>query len=249
MSELKVETIKPAFGNKVTVSPGFLVTDSLQVSKFEITTQGTVAIMGPLYVGTSISKSAGTAGQLLVSQGAGSPPAWGLGFPVGGIIMWSGTAALVPAGWAICNGQNGTPNLTDKFVVGAGLSYTVGDKGGSNTVTLTASQVPTSITNLTNHKHKYGAFCSVYTGTTTPTPYMSSATSTAGATIISVQNGGELQEKHAGGGEYQDSGSMVATTGTAVDSSGNPMPTIGSGDQPHENRPPYYALYYIMKVS
>ena len=76
MSELKVETIKPAFGNKVTVSPGFLVTDSLEVSKFEITTQGTVAIMGPLYVGTSFSKSAGTAGQVLHSQGAGSPPVW-----------------------------------------------------------------------------------------------------------------------------------------------------------------------------
>ena len=123
MSELKVETIKPAFGNKVTVSPGFLVTDSLEVSKFEITTQGTVAIMGPLYVGTSFSKSAGTAGQSLISQGAGSPPQWGLGFPIGGIIMWSGTAELVPAGWTICNGQNGTPDLRNKFVVGVGTQF------------------------------------------------------------------------------------------------------------------------------
>lgn len=133
MSELKVETIKPAFGNKVTVSPGFLVTDSLEVSKFEITTQGTVAIMGPLYVGTSISKSAGTAGQSLISQGAGSPPQWGLGFPIGGIIMWSGTAELVPAGWAICNGQNGTPDLRDKFVVGVGTQFgnTLKTSGGN----------------------------------------------------------------------------------------------------------------------
>ena len=123
MSELKVETIKPAFGNKVTVSPGFLVTDSLEVSKFEITTQGTIAIMGPLYVGTSFSKSTGTAEQVLHSQGAGSPPIWGTGFPIGGIIMWSGTAALVPAGWAICNGQNGTPDLRDKFVVGVGTQF------------------------------------------------------------------------------------------------------------------------------
>lgn len=119
MSELKVETIKPAFGNKVTVSPGFLVTDSLQVSKFEITTQGTVAIMGPLYVGTPVSKSAGTAGQALHSQGAGSPPIWETGIPIGGIIMWSGTVA--PAGWAICNGGtvNGitTPNLPPYYAL------------------------------------------------------------------------------------------------------------------------------------
>ena len=39
--------------------------------------------------------------------------------PVGGIIMWSGTIATIPSGWALCNGSNGTPDLRDKFVVGA----------------------------------------------------------------------------------------------------------------------------------
>lgn len=37
--------------------------------------------------------------------------------PTGGIIMWSGTIASIPAGWALCNGANGTPDLTDKFIV------------------------------------------------------------------------------------------------------------------------------------
>lgn len=37
--------------------------------------------------------------------------------PQGGIIMWSGTNASIPAGWALCNGSNGTPDLTDKFVI------------------------------------------------------------------------------------------------------------------------------------
>lgn len=37
--------------------------------------------------------------------------------PQGGIIMWSGTIASIPAGWALCNGANGTPDLTDKFIV------------------------------------------------------------------------------------------------------------------------------------
>jgi len=38
-------------------------------------------------------------------------------FPGGGIIMWSGTIASIPAGWNLCNGSNGTPDLTDKFIV------------------------------------------------------------------------------------------------------------------------------------
>lgn len=46
--------------------------------------------------------------------------------PVGGIILWSGSIASIPTGWALCNGSNGTPNLTDKFIIGAGNSYTVG---------------------------------------------------------------------------------------------------------------------------
>lgn len=37
--------------------------------------------------------------------------------PSGGIIMWSGTIASIPTGWALCNGANGTPDLTDKFII------------------------------------------------------------------------------------------------------------------------------------
>ena len=76
MSELKVETIKPAFGNKVTVSPAILITDAQDISKFEVTDQGVVAILGPLQVGSNVSRTAGTVGQTLVSQGENSPPVW-----------------------------------------------------------------------------------------------------------------------------------------------------------------------------
>ena len=38
-------------------------------------------------------------------------------FPTGGIIMWSGTNASIPLGWSLCDGSNGTPDLTDKFIV------------------------------------------------------------------------------------------------------------------------------------
>ena len=66
--------------------------------------------------------------------------------PTGGIIMWSGTIATIPTGWALCDGTNGTPNLTGKFIVHADAdssgTYNVGATGGANDVTLTTSQMP-----------------------------------------------------------------------------------------------------------
>jgi hypothetical protein len=51
--------------------------------------------------------------------------------PIGGIILWSGSTGSVPTGWALCDGTNGTPNLQDRFVVGAGSGYAVDATGGS----------------------------------------------------------------------------------------------------------------------
>jgi len=47
------------------------------------------------------------------------------------IALWSGSIAAIPAGWLLCNGLNGTPDLRDQFIVGAGLSYAVDDSGGA----------------------------------------------------------------------------------------------------------------------
>ncbi len=44
------------------------------------------------------------------------------GTPTGGIIMWSGTIASIPVGWALCNGATGTPDLTDKFILSVASS-------------------------------------------------------------------------------------------------------------------------------
>ena len=57
-------------------------------------------------------------------------------FPSGGIIMWSGSVASIPAGWFLCNGSNGTPNLLNRFVLAAGSTYAVGATGGSTDATL-----------------------------------------------------------------------------------------------------------------
>ena len=51
--------------------------------------------------------------------------------PSGGIILWSGSAATIPTGWLLCNGSSSTPDLRDRFVVGAGSTYAVNATGGS----------------------------------------------------------------------------------------------------------------------
>ena len=55
--------------------------------------------------------------------------------PTGFIGMWSGSASTIPTGWALCDGTNGTPNLTDRFVLGAGKAYQPGATGGTATAT------------------------------------------------------------------------------------------------------------------
>ena len=75
-----------------------------------------------------------------------SGPTGPAGVPVGGIILWSGSTGSIPATWQLCDGTNGTPDLRDRFVIGAGNSYAVGGTGGNTSVTLTASNIPP-------HKH------------------------------------------------------------------------------------------------
>jgi len=51
--------------------------------------------------------------------------------PTGGIILWSGAVSAIPSNWALCDGANGTPDLRNRFVVGAGSTYSVAATGGS----------------------------------------------------------------------------------------------------------------------
>ena len=53
------------------------------------------------------------------------------------IIMYN--SATAPSGWYLCDGNNGTPDLRDRFIVGAGNSYSLNATGGSNTATDTVS--------------------------------------------------------------------------------------------------------------
>ncbi|MBI5409164.1 MAG: hypothetical protein HZA14_07350 [Nitrospirae bacterium] len=68
--------------------------------------------------------------------------------PRGVIVMWSGSIASIPSGWALCDGANGTPDLRDRFIVGAGNSYSVSATGGEAMHTLTIAEMPP-------HTHSY----------------------------------------------------------------------------------------------
>lgn len=68
--------------------------------------------------------------------------------PIGAVIMWAGTQDTVPDGWHICNGEEGTIDLRDRFVLGAGTNEP-GVTGGESEVTLTVDQMP-------SHYHQFG---------------------------------------------------------------------------------------------
>jgi hypothetical protein len=84
---------------------------------------------------TKIGSSAVTLAKINSELTTGTGTGYGL-IPQGGIIMWSGAIANIPSGWALCDGTNSTPNLTDRFVVGAGNTYSVADSGGNNSVNI-----------------------------------------------------------------------------------------------------------------
>ena len=76
--------------------------------------------------------------------------------PSGGIIIWSGSQASIPTGWLLCNGSNATPDLRDRFIVGAGSTYAVGASGGSANAILVSHTHTFTGTALAPHLHGSG---------------------------------------------------------------------------------------------
>jgi len=62
------------------------------------------------------------------------------GFVTGMIMLWGSVEP--PAGWLICNGQPGTPDLRDRFIVSCGATYLAGDTGGASSTALTLNMIP-----------------------------------------------------------------------------------------------------------
>lgn len=137
------------------------------------------------------------------------------------IIMWSGAESAIPDNWALCDGDNGTPDLTDKFIVGAGDTYEVADTGGATTHTHTggahthgsgtlyakfwAAQAagvveffayPQTVTPWTTFYHFYTTPVAAYSGTTTSAaPAMGGSTASGGA--VATSSGSSLPPYYA----------------------------------------------------
>ena len=147
--------------------------------------------------------------------------------PVGVISLWSGASNAIPAGYALCDGTNSTPDLRNRFVVGAGSTHAVGATGGS------ADAIVPS--------HTHGL-----TAASTDTHAMSGtfvASKPQAATGVFSVVGGQ------GGGA--DGGQATAGLYTLSDSHNHGL--TGSTDSTgssatNANLPPYYALCYIMKT-
>jgi hypothetical protein len=171
----------------------------------------------------------GSSGNLLTSNGttwtSAAPPT---SFVAGMIMMWSGTIATIPSGWVLCNGSSGTPDLRDRFIIGASqddagaaktnVTGSLTQSGGSKDA-IVVSHTHTATVTDPGHFHNYDKF----TG------------QTGGGGGVNIAGGD-------GTPAYTSTASQTKTTGISVSNS-----TTGSSGT-NANLPPYYALAFIMKT-
>ena len=86
------------------------------------------------------------------TQIASTAYAMAAGLPSGCIVLWSGAISAIPSGWVLCNGSNSTPDLRNRFVVGAGSTYAVGATGGSADAVLVSHSHTASVSDP-GHNH------------------------------------------------------------------------------------------------
>ena len=194
-------------------------------------------------------------------------------FPSGGIIMWSGAENAIPSGWVLCNGQNSTPDLRNRFVVGAGTgsNYSVGDTGGSNDATLVSHSHGSgnygtnntgghshNTNNTGDHSHGSGNYGTNNTGDHTHRWGTDDNIGAQGGNANPDANGGQAWKantdtagahSHNINGNSSNAGSHSHNTNNdgSHSHSVNGNSSNAGSSATGANRPPYYALCYIMK--
>ena len=151
-------------------------------------------------------------------------PAVSAAIPSGGIILWSGSTGSVPSGWYLCDGTNGTPDLRNSFIVGAGNTYAVGATGGTaDAIVVSHTHTATSTSTVTDPGHTHSI-----TGS-------NDNVQTSNVVVMG-----------RGSGTPQTANTNTATTGITVATSTTNATAGVSGTG--QNLPPYYALAYIQKA-
>ena len=171
------------------------------------------------------------------------------GIPVGTIAMYGSASA--PSGWQLCNGGSAStsalqsvvgsnvPDLRDKFIVGGGNSYSHGNNGGNANITL-------SLANLPSHTHGDGTLSASNQSITGTVTKISECYNVAGGAT------GVFTRYNTGNSPVTGSSSNSPTAGFSMDAShshdvtGN-TGSAGSGSS-FDNRPPYYAVTFIIKT-
>lgn len=155
-----------------------------------------------------------------IQEAVSNIPASG-GVPINTITIWSGAVDDIPTGWALCDGQDGRPDLRGRFVLGAGGTYNPGAAGGSEEVTLTVEQLA---------RRSHGQYVPASATGSTSTGYTNLVNPASTSNPVS-------------GRPYKDGLFDASTNANQVNTK------MQGNNEPHENMPPYYALCYIIKVS
>jgi hypothetical protein len=169
--------------------------------------------------------TAGASGQVSLSAGGSNTPTWGNAFVAGMIMLWSGSSASIPSGWLLCDGSSSTPDLRNRFVVGATSTYAVGATGGTaDAIVVSHTHTATSTVTDSGHSHTLTNYGSAQAGS---------------------DNGGAPVMASTGYGTGRDPNpTNTATTGITVATTNASSGSSGT----NANLPPYYALCYIMKA-
>lgn len=148
--------------------------------------------------------------------------------PVGGIIMWSGAINAIPAGWKLCNGSPGTPNLSGRFIAGydatPGDYDAIGKTGGADEVVLDVTQMPV-------HNHNGTVAIPAHKHQLPKTVYSKEGGSGDDQTFSNTNNTGKTDVT-----ETLDSAGFNASITT----------NNKGGGLAHENRPSFFTLAYII---
>jgi hypothetical protein len=191
-----------------------------------LVSSGTVDITGAF----RLDGTAGASGQVLLSAGGSTTPTWGNAFVAGMIMLWSGSSASIPSGWLLCDGSSSTPDLRNRFVVGATSTYAVGATGGSADAIVVA------------HTHTLSATTNTASLTGTITEQYANGGGHGGTSGVFSQSNTTVD---GDGGESRPGRTINFDGSHSHTVSGTTASTGSSGT--NANLPPYYALCYIMK--
>ncbi|MCY7294206.1 phage tail protein [Alteromonas sp. a30] len=175
--------------------------------------------------------------------------------PRGAIIMWSGTE--VPNGWALCDGENGTPDLRSRFIIGAGQGSGLTErsllqKSGSETKVISVANMPSHKHTLNEAAHNHGV----------NDPGHNHNINDPGHSHVyrgHRNNDGDDADDRTQATHDGDKDTSRATTGITLDSSSSnvsldeaktdiTMDATGGGEA-LDIMPPFCALYFIMKLT